>query len=649
MSRSLQPLPMTYATMPYLKWIITFARAVVAVSGAFKFERSFLQKRGGECALACLGFVACELGVCISLDEMRDRFRSMAKGASLADLCEASSALGMQCAAFSGKLPDLLAGTRYILHWNDNHFVVMLSFLGGRYYVFDPRIGVVCYSAEDFWASYGGRFVAVHRNSAATGVGAGPRQSGLYDLFSFAKADLSLFSVGLILPLLAVFFFRVLPAGASSLAYAVEYSLAVFVFFFGVFLFLKLLAEYRALDVGRCGSDNDMVERGLEYSTLHRREKNVWVVVCGAWLGFLFSAVVVAFVASVQMLFAFCLLFVAHASAVWFCVIQKRCCVNFIGRLKSQCEWLHGEICSLDVRAVSDLSRSNIKRRVDKLNSEYLAALRKLLRLRVVRWVCCLLFCFGFALCFYFFSYKGLAGNGLDVLWIFFIFFLTQDLFVNLCLDVIRAFPRQITNGGAGAPVSRDLALITLGSAPRAVVAAGDAADMNGLVSFFSTCKFIASEDEGVEVFSAVGAEGDCGSDGRVSREIESVFVKNEFRLVRLSVLKLVSGFENFPDADRVKDVLRGLGVWGEIDALPLGFHTEVTREWCRKNQKLACAIFLAGAIYERIPVVVLAGKAALQVAQLNLSSLEIAKTKVVVVSSVEDLPKFDSFQTVWR
>ncbi|PLK48582.1 cysteine peptidase family C39 domain-containing protein [Uliginosibacterium sp. TH139] len=634
--------------MPYLKWIITLARGVVAVSRAFKFEAFFLQKRGGECALACLGFVACELGIRISLDEMRDRFRSMAKGASLADLCGASSALGMQCAAFSGKLPDLLADTRYVLHWNDNHFVVLLSFLCGRYYVFDPRIGVVCYSTEDFLASYGGRFVAVHRSSAAEGFGSGLRKLGLCDRFSFAKSDLSLFVVGLTVPLLAVSFFRVRPAGASSLAYAVEHSLALLGFVFGALLFLRLFVEYRVLDVGRCGSDNDGVERGLGYSASHCRKEIVWVVLCGAWLGFFSSAVVVAFVVSVQVLFAFCLLFVVHALAVWCCVIQKRCCVNLISRLNSQYEWLHGQVCSLDVRAVSGLSRSNIERRVDELNCEYLAARRKLLRLSVVRWACYLLFFFGFALFFYFISCRGLAVDGLDVLWIFLLFFLTQDLFVDSCLDVIRGGGRQIVNGGTCAPVSRDLDLITLGSAPRAVVAVGDAVSMNMLINFFSTCKFIVSEDEGVEAVSAVGAEGDCGSDVRVSREIESVFVKDEFRFVRQSVLKLVSGFEKLPDADRVKDVLRGLGVWSEIDALPLGFHTEVTREWCRKNQKLACAIFLAGAVYERIPVVVLTGKAVFQVAQLNLSSLEIAKTKVVVVSGVKDLPKFDSFQVVW-
>jgi ATP-binding cassette subfamily B protein RaxB len=102
-----------------------------------------LQTEAAECGLACLAMVAAAHGHRVDLPGLRTRFALSLKGATMADLVRMAGAMQLSPRALRAELehlPEL--PTPCILHWDLNHFVVLVEVSGGVALIHDPARGV---------------------------------------------------------------------------------------------------------------------------------------------------------------------------------------------------------------------------------------------------------------------------------------------------------------------------------------------------------------------------------------------------------------------------------------------------------------------------------------------------------------------------
>jgi ATP-binding cassette subfamily B protein RaxB len=124
-----------------------------------------LQTEAAECALACLAMVAGAHGHRTDLATLRQRFSLSLKGATMADLVRMAGELQFNSRALRVE-PEQLEQlqTPCILHWDLNHFVVLVSTCAAAWP--HPRPGAR--RAPDV----AGRAVApLHRRGAGTDAG----------------------------------------------------------------------------------------------------------------------------------------------------------------------------------------------------------------------------------------------------------------------------------------------------------------------------------------------------------------------------------------------------------------------------------------------------------------------------------------------
>jgi ATP-binding cassette subfamily B protein RaxB len=102
-----------------------------------------LQTEAAECGLACLAMVAGAHGLDTDLPTLRQRFSLSLKGATLVDLVRMADALKLQSRAVRAELEELpQLPTPCILHWDMNHFVVLVRQRGQQAVIHDPACGV---------------------------------------------------------------------------------------------------------------------------------------------------------------------------------------------------------------------------------------------------------------------------------------------------------------------------------------------------------------------------------------------------------------------------------------------------------------------------------------------------------------------------
>ena len=101
-----------------------------------------LQTEAAECGLACLAMVASARGLHLDLPELRRRFSLSLKGATMADLLRMAAPLGLAGRGLRAE-PEHLARLELpaILHWDFNHFVVLVEVRGQQALIHDPAHG----------------------------------------------------------------------------------------------------------------------------------------------------------------------------------------------------------------------------------------------------------------------------------------------------------------------------------------------------------------------------------------------------------------------------------------------------------------------------------------------------------------------------
>lgn len=104
--------------------------------------RVTLQSTAAECSLACLAMVASAHGLRIDLADLRRRFPVGLKGANLQQLISHARALHFSARPLRLDLHELPSlATPCILHWDLNHFVVLMKATNHRIHILDPAAG----------------------------------------------------------------------------------------------------------------------------------------------------------------------------------------------------------------------------------------------------------------------------------------------------------------------------------------------------------------------------------------------------------------------------------------------------------------------------------------------------------------------------
>lgn len=155
-----------------------------------KFVR---QREWGECLLACMAMIASSFGREISLVDLRREFRTLSAGSSLQDAVAISDRIGLQMRAVQVSSKDLHhLELPCILHWNDNHFVVLSKAAKGTREVYDPAIGVTTYTEKQFADSFSGIAVefSEHLNQTYnSGLTKGDNEAHITSLFDVLKTQ----------------------------------------------------------------------------------------------------------------------------------------------------------------------------------------------------------------------------------------------------------------------------------------------------------------------------------------------------------------------------------------------------------------------------------------------------------------------------
>lgn len=202
-----------------------------------------LQTESAECGLACLAMVCGYHGMHTDLMSLRQRFDVSSRGVTLRTLMNVASAVQLKSRALELDIDDLSAlKTPSILHWDMNHFVVLVAVKGKRIVIHDPAFGRRTLGINEVSQHFTGVALELWPDSEFT-----PRKSrsgfsvrtlmasvtGLYaTLLKLFCLSLMIESVNLMLPVgMQLVMDHVIPAQDASLLTLICLGLLFFVLF----------------------------------------------------------------------------------------------------------------------------------------------------------------------------------------------------------------------------------------------------------------------------------------------------------------------------------------------------------------------------------------------------------------------------------
>ncbi|WP_179108674.1 cysteine peptidase family C39 domain-containing protein [Rodentibacter genomosp. 2] len=108
----------------------------------FKKVPVILQTEAAECGLACLTMITAYYGGESNLFQLRSKYGISSKGATLKNLIDIAQDLKLITRPLSLELDELkLLRLPCILHWDFNHFVVLVKATDRYVIVHDPAFG----------------------------------------------------------------------------------------------------------------------------------------------------------------------------------------------------------------------------------------------------------------------------------------------------------------------------------------------------------------------------------------------------------------------------------------------------------------------------------------------------------------------------
>jgi ATP-binding cassette subfamily B protein len=115
---------------------------------AFPF---FKQYDAMDCGPSCLRMIAAFYGKTYSLQKLRQLAHISREGVSLLGLSDAAEAIGFRTIGARITIEQLIGAPKpCVVHWDQDHFVVVYKFRKGNVYVADPAFGLVTYTEDEF-------------------------------------------------------------------------------------------------------------------------------------------------------------------------------------------------------------------------------------------------------------------------------------------------------------------------------------------------------------------------------------------------------------------------------------------------------------------------------------------------------------------
>lgn len=211
------------------------------------------QAERGECGLACVGMIATHWNYNVDLATLRREHAVSIRGATLKDIMAIASDIGLRSRAVRCELDGLLSiQTPAILHWNLDHFVVLVSASRGRVEILDPAKGRRIMRLADLDTHFTG--VAVELRPASDFQ---PRKDkvtlAIAQLVRFDRGTWSALSKGLVLSVLLQLFVIISPLmmqlviDQAIAGYDMALLLAICLGFFFIKVFEQAANVMRAL------------------------------------------------------------------------------------------------------------------------------------------------------------------------------------------------------------------------------------------------------------------------------------------------------------------------------------------------------------------------------------------------------------------
>ncbi len=103
-----------------------------------------------DCGSTCIKIIAKHYGKNISIQHLRTLSETTRIGSSLLGLSNASEKIGLKSLGVKINIQDLLeVPLPCILHWNNNHYVVLYKITNNDFYISDPAHGLLKYKKEE--------------------------------------------------------------------------------------------------------------------------------------------------------------------------------------------------------------------------------------------------------------------------------------------------------------------------------------------------------------------------------------------------------------------------------------------------------------------------------------------------------------------
>lgn len=112
---------------------------------------SYKQPDAKDCGPTCLRIIAKHYGYSFSVQELRTLSETTREGSSLLNISDSAEHIGFRTLGVKLDTETLQkANLPCVLHWNNDHYVVLYKVKKGRYYISDPGYGLIDYAEKEF-------------------------------------------------------------------------------------------------------------------------------------------------------------------------------------------------------------------------------------------------------------------------------------------------------------------------------------------------------------------------------------------------------------------------------------------------------------------------------------------------------------------
>ncbi len=136
---------------------------------------TYRQQDQMDCGPTCLRMIAKHYGKSIAIDALRQHSGIGKEGVNLLGIADAAEAIGFRTQGVQLSLAQLQTDAKLpcVLHWSQQHFVVLYKIRRGIYYLADPAVGLVNLSENEF----GKRWLSAASQKAFPSPSASPNPS----------------------------------------------------------------------------------------------------------------------------------------------------------------------------------------------------------------------------------------------------------------------------------------------------------------------------------------------------------------------------------------------------------------------------------------------------------------------------------------